>query len=151
MYDCANTFRKTCENAAESDGISVLAANTETALFAEWLDSIEDRDARSAFCYLVGIAICLQDYECRIQLKGDVRDFQFYNTAGEQLFSFITNQRWLLFYFRAPALRSGGFSFERLKEQFESLSENRAGEWTIRIRTIKDVDRLAQYLGWVTQ
>jgi len=122
----------------------MLASDSEAELIAEWLAYIKDRDTRAAFCYLVGMSACLRRYNCRIKWKGEIRDFQFFDSSGEQPFSFVTNQKWLLFYFRTPALRVGRFS----TEQFGSFNQNRAGEWTVKIKCIDDVDRLAKFLGW---
>ncbi len=96
------------------------------------------------------MSACLGKYNCEIRWKGEVRDFRFFDTGGEQPFSFITNQQWLLFYFRLPAVRSNRYSKERVSELFDSFVENSAGEWTVKIRSIADVERIANYLGWLT-
>ena len=117
-------------------------------LFAEWSESIVDPETRSAFWYLIGLAACLRQFECRIQWKGEIRDFRFYDGGGEQPFSFITNKKWLLFYFRPPSQRKGKYSAAEIAQRFESFNENTAGEWTVKINTIQDVDALASYLDW---
>jgi len=125
----------------------VLKKDLDSHLFAEWSESIKDDQVRSAFWYLIGMSACLPEYECRIQWKGEIRDFRFYDDGGEQPFSFITNQKWLLFYFRPPALRSQAYSKDKLSGLFDSFSENTAGEWTIKIQSVADVDRIADYIG----
>ncbi len=115
-------------------------------LYAEWLDFIGAPETSAAFCYLIGIAACSKRYKCHIQWKGEIRDFRFLDVSGEQPYSFITNQRWLLFYFRPPAVRSNIHSRDRLAQTFESFEENPAGEWTVKLRTIADVDRLRQHV-----
>ena len=117
-------------------------------LYAEWEQFIEAPEARAAFRYLVGLAACSKRFNCHIQWKGEVRDFRFHDTSGEQPHSFITNQRWLLFYFRPPAVRSGAYSRELLAQDFETFEENPAGEWTLKLRSIPDVERLSKHIQW---
>ena len=126
----------------------MLSPNQDTQLFLQWSQFIEHDETRAAFHYLVGIGACLENHNCHVRWKGQVRDFRFYDTVGEQPFSFITNKRWLLFYFRPPAVRSQAYSKDELSDLFDSFSENTAGEWTIKIRSIADVDRIADYIGW---
>lgn len=115
-------------------------------LYAEWFDYISDASVKQAFLYFVGLAAASDRFSCHVQWKGDVRDFRFHDASGEQPHSFITNQHWLLFYFRPPAIQSGGFSRDALTMDFDSFEENPAGEWHIKLRTIADVDRLARHL-----
>jgi len=126
----------------------MLTDTKNAELYAEWLKTILDPQAKAAFQYIVGVAAGLEAYECHIQWKGEVRDFRFHDIGGEQPYSFITNNRWLLFYFRPPAVRSGRFSSKELMNFFDSFGENSAGEWTVRLRSIPDVERLIGYLGW---
>ncbi|WP_440995020.1 hypothetical protein [Arhodomonas sp. SL1] len=118
-------------------------------LIGEWHDAITDADTREAFLYIVGCAAALRGYECHPQWKGEVRDFRFYRAgSSEQPYSFIVNQRWLLFYFRAPGVSTPGFSGAKLQEAFESAKENSAGEWTVKVRSIDDVKRLWRAIGF---
>ncbi|MFO1114068.1 MAG: hypothetical protein U1E28_00165 [Beijerinckiaceae bacterium] len=115
-------------------------------LLAEWADSIENDGTKEAFLLLVGAASALRSMTCHPQFKGTIRDFRFIDTNGEQPFSFITNKSSLLFYFRPPSVRSGAYAFDRLKAAFESASTNPKGEWTVRLESIDDVQRLRRYL-----
>ena len=120
----------------------MLSAARNTELYPEWLKHIESAETKDAFRYLVGLAAGLTSLTCHPQFKGDVRDFRFLNAREEQPFSFIPNKSWLLFYFRAPAVRSGKYSPEVLRATFESANENSSGEWTVRLHSIADVQRL---------
>lgn len=122
------------------------AQNTE--LYADWLAHIEAQEAREAFCYLVGRAAVLRSLKCHPQRKGVVRDIRFIDDRNEQPFSFIPNKTWLLFYLRAPAVRSGKYSFQELSDAFDSAGENNSGEWTVKLRSIADVQRLMQLLSF---
>ena len=126
----------------------MLAKSMDSELFADWSESIKDDQVRSAFWYLIGIAACLRSHDCEIRWKGDVRDFRFFDKRDEQPFSFITNQKWLKFYFRGPAVHSNRFEKRDVSKLFSSFDENTAGEWTIELRSIDDVRRLAEYI-WV--
>ena len=118
-------------------------------LYTQWLESIEARETRATFCYLLGIAASSDRFICHAQWKGPVRDFRFIDVASaEQPYSFITNQRWLLFYFRPPALRLNAVSRDALVLDFDSFHENPAGEWTVKLMSISDVDRLGKHIPW---
>ena len=126
----------------------MLTDTKNAELYVEWISFIEAPETRAAFQYLVGIAASSKRYRCHIQWKGDVRDFRFHDISGEQPHAFITNQRWLLFYFRPPAIRSGAYSRDRVAQDFDTFNENSAGEWTVRLQTIADVDRLGHHIRW---
>jgi hypothetical protein len=116
-------------------------------LIPQWLGHIEDQQAKEAFVYLVGLAAALTEFQCHAQFKGEVRDFRFITTGEEQPFSFIPNKQWLLFYFRAPSVRSGKYSLQSLQHEFDGAAENTRGEWTVRLRSISDVQRLWKLLA----
>ena len=127
----------------------VIAEDKNLRLLPEWLSSIESHEARAAFCLLIGIAACSDRYICKAQWKGEIRDFRFLEIAsGEQPYSCIVNQQWLLFYFRRPALRSDTISREDLRKRFDSLLENSSGELTVKLREISDIQRLCEVIPW---
>ena len=127
----------------------MLLASQQFDLYPEWSRTIESDAARAAFHYLVGIAASSRRFMCHAQWKGEIRDFRFIEIAsGEQSHSFITNQQWLLFYFRPPALRSGVYSRDEVERAFESFRENTAGEWTIKLASVSDVQALSKIIDW---
>jgi hypothetical protein len=126
----------------------VLTNARNAALYVNWVDFIESPQAREAFQYLVGIAATSTRFQCHIQWKGEVRDFRFHDDSGEQPLSFITNQQWLLFYFRPPAVRSGEYSRESIARDFDSFKVNTKGEWMVKLRSIDDVKRLSAHVRW---
>lgn len=115
-------------------------------LYAQWLDYIDDQPTKAAFRYIIGVAACSETLQCHIQWKGEIRDFRLHDDNGEQVYSFITNRHWLLFYFRAPALRLGRCSRTSLQTDFDTFEENSAGEWTVKIASITDVSKLMKYV-----
>jgi hypothetical protein len=127
----------------------VLLTNQQFELYPEWSRAIESDSARAAFHYLVGIAASSRRFVCHAQWKGEVRDFRFIEVAsGEQPHSFITNQQWLLFYFRPPAVRSSAHSRDKVAKSFDSFRENPAGEWTVRLASVSDVQVLSDIIDW---
>ena len=117
-------------------------------LCAECLDYIKDQDVKDAFVYFLGLCACVSGLNCHIEQKGVIKDFQIFDDTGEQPHSFITNQKWLLFYFRPAAVRALLARRSEFESAFESFNENTAGEWTVKLRTIADVKRLAAHLAW---
>jgi hypothetical protein len=119
----------------------MLSDAKNASLIPTWLDHIESEQARDAFVYVVGQAAALVEYQCYAQQKGEVPDFRFLR-GNEQPFAFIPNKQWILFYFRAPAVRSGMYKLSSLQQQFDSATENTRGEWTVKLRSISDAKRL---------
>jgi hypothetical protein len=130
-------------------GESMIAGATNAALYAEWLGHIEAEETKDAFTFIVGLAAALMSYTCHPQHKGVVRDFRFFLSETQEMpFAFIPNKSWLLFYFRAPAVRSRAYSPSTLKDAFEdSFVENARGEWTVKLRCVSDVKRLWSILA----
>jgi hypothetical protein len=127
----------------------MLENTTNSDMYPEWLASIQAAETRDAFCYLLGLAATSSSFICNLQRKGVIRDFRFIGIASrQQELSFITNQSWLLFYFRSPAIKSGAFSRDDLRRDFESFEENPHGEWTVKVRNISDVMLLSKHVQW---
>jgi hypothetical protein len=130
----------------------MLANTTDSNLIVDWSDRIAVEQVRSTFQYLVGVAALLRDFDCLVEQKGEVRNLHFYDKqTREQPFGFISSREWLLFTFRDPAVRSTAYSLSELQSVFSSARENSQGEWTVRIRTIEDVDKLISFIGWDTR
>jgi hypothetical protein len=135
----------------QGGGPSMLDTTRNPELFAQWLGFIAEDDVKDAFLHLLGLATASTRFTCHIQWKGDVRDFRFHDVGSqEQLHSFITNQRWLLFYFRPQAVRSGRYDRAALAADFESFTENAKGEWHIEIRSVADIHVLSRHIQWHT-
>lgn len=127
----------------------MLLATQDFALYPEWSCAIESDEARAAFHYLIGVAASSRRYICHAQWKGEVRDFRFIEqSSGEQPHSFITNRRWLLFYFRPPAVRSAQYCRDTIVQTFETFRENPAGEWTLKLSGVADVQRLCKIVDF---
>lgn len=115
-------------------------------LYVEYLAKIGSEETRDAFFYIVGRASCLTELRCYPKNHGVVPAFRFFAWSEDQPFAFIPNNNWLLFYFRAPAVRSKRYSLSELRSIFESTEENSSGEWTVKLRNIEDVRRLFHFL-----
>ena len=129
----------------QGEGVIVGAENAE--LYVDWINFIQVPETRDAFRFLVGAAATSEKYACSIQRSGATRDFIF-KRNGQMPYAFITNHRWLLFYFRAPALNAGTLSKHRLARDFIDFKDNpnQKTEWTVRLRSIEDVKRLLTHI-----
>lgn len=122
-----------------------------SSLYPKWLNHLISDEAKEALQLLIGIAATTQNYNCQIQWKGEngpIKDFRFYDQAGDQRFSFITNKGWLLFYFRLPAVRSGEYEADQLGTLFKTFNVNTRGEWTVKLTNIRDVRNLSKVIVW---
>jgi hypothetical protein len=119
----------------------------DDALLADHRSYIREESAQEAFDALVDAAIELPDYETAPGWHGEIRDFAYYDVAsGERPFAFIVNRSDLLFYVRFAGLRRVPGGFAALRNEFSSASENSRGEWTVRIASGQDADKLNRLL-----
>lgn len=119
-----------------------MLAEIELPLIGDFADYIELPGTLAAYHLLVGASAALKDYRCVAKFKGSVRDFRFYTMSEEQPFSFIINKSSLLFYFRLPAVKSGRYDIAQLSSTFCDVNENHQGEWTVRVRDVKEAIKL---------
>lgn len=119
------------------------AENSE--LFREYYETLRTPEAKHAFFYMVGWASTLKGYDFFPGSHGRIKDFRF--LRGDDCdFAFIPNQRWMLFYFRKPCLRLPKFSREEIIGRIPGTKENNQGEFTVRLKNVSEVIRLADYI-----
>lgn len=119
----------------------------DEAILAEHRAYLREDSAKDAFDTLVATAIEMPAYETAPGWHGEIRDFRYDDTAtGERPFASIVNRNDLLFYVRSAGLRKVRGGFDALKNQFGSASENSRGEWTVRIPSTEEAERLNAYL-----
>jgi putative restriction endonuclease len=125
-----------------------LKSNTwDEALLADHRSSMREESGRSAFDELVDAAIGMPAYETEPAWQGQVRIFKYVDPAsGERPFAFIVNRADLLFYVRANGLKLIPGGFEALAHEFDTALENKRGEWTVRIASQEDAERLNSFL-----
>jgi hypothetical protein len=100
-----------------------------------------------AFRYIIGFAATLKGFDCHPGLHGKIRDFRFFDReSDEQPFAFIPNKKWLLFYLRPQAVRSGKYSLEDLRTVFKDVGTIQPEHWTVKLQTVDDVKKLAAFL-----
>lgn len=124
----------------------MLADARNSNFYPDWLDYIESEETKDAFRYLVGLAAGLRNHTCYPGLHGVYRDFRFFDQHEEHPFAFGIAQKWLLFYFRLPAIRSGRYKLQDLEASFPSAQQVNSGEWTVKLRDVDDVRLLWKIL-----
>jgi hypothetical protein len=119
----------------------------DEVLLGDFRAHLRDESARAAFDSLVSTATELRDYETGPAWHGKIRDFRYFDMdTRKQPFAFIVNRHDLLFYVRLPALERVQGGFAGLKAQFSTAKENPVGEWTVRIASRDDAERLNSFL-----
>jgi transposase-like protein len=103
-------------------------------LIEEFESHITDEKVKKAFQYMVETSASLSKFTCLPGFKGFIRGFRYYINEDRQPFAFIINKHSLLFYLRGPAVDSRKYNFTELEKHFDEVKENKAGEWTIRIK-----------------
>jgi hypothetical protein len=125
----------------------MLTESNNASRYVEWLDCISDDGVKDAFRYIVGLAATLKDFDCHPEFHGVIRDFRFIDrTTREQPFALIPNKKWLLFYVRPPAVKSGKYSFDDLRAIFADAQEKQHEHWTVRLHSIDEVILLTAFL-----
>jgi len=119
----------------------------DETLLAEHRAHLRRPAAVAAFDALVRAAIELPRYACAPGWHGAIRDFRYDDKSSrERPFAFIVNRSDLLFYVRSSGLQRVSGGFKALKATFASATENSRGEWTVRIASKDDADRLNMVL-----
>lgn len=115
----------------------MLKSETDENLISEYRDVVADDGAKRAFDVLLEWARSSKILECFPKPQGYIRSFRYYRgTAWE--FAFIPNAKWVLFYFRKPALKKGKFTRSEILSRFPDAKALKGGDVSLRIR---DPDR----------
>jgi putative restriction endonuclease len=108
---------------------------------------LREDSARQAFDVLVAAAIELPGYEFEPVWRKPKRSFNYHDTgSGERPFTLIVNRRHLLFCVRSAGLKRVSGGFAELKRRFTAAAKNPRGEWTVRIASKADAERLNKLL-----
>lgn len=108
---------------------------------------IREESGREAFEALVDSAIGSREFETAPSLHGEIRDFAYNDVATNvRPFAFIINRHDLLFYVRLAGLKRVPGGFAGLNAQFNTAKVNPVGEWTVRIASRDDAQRLISFL-----
>ncbi|MDP8984702.1 MAG: HNH endonuclease [Pseudomonadota bacterium] len=119
----------------------------DEAILAEHRAYLGGDSAIAAFDAMVATAIELMGYEAAPGWHGETRDFSYDDMAsGERPFAFIVNRNDLLFYVRSAGLTCVPGGFGGLAAQFGSANQNSREEWTVRIASKEDAERLNVFL-----
>jgi hypothetical protein len=97
------------------------------------LDYLETQELRDTYCYMLGHAACLPNYQCYPNIpinEKHKRYFQYHNSDG-QPFAFIINKHSILFYFRKPCAK--WFDSNAVTNAFPEANVKDNGEITVRI------------------
>lgn len=119
------------------------AENSE--MLREYYEILVTPEAKHALLYMIGWASTLKGYDCFPSSHGYIKDFRFLR-EDDCDFAFIPNQKWMLFYFRKPCLSLQKFSREEIFGRIPDVKENATGEFTVRLKSMSDVMRLASYI-----
>jgi len=119
----------------------------DEAILAEHRAYLRNDKAKEAFDALVAAAVEMSAYDTAPGWHGEIRDFRYNARAsGDGPFAFIVNRNDLLFYVRLPGLRRVPGGFGALASQFDTANENSRGEWTVRIASKEDAQRLSAFI-----
>ncbi|MGO9988423.1 MAG: hypothetical protein ACLPSY_06575 [Steroidobacteraceae bacterium] len=119
----------------------------DEAILADHRSSIRETSAREAFDTLVAAAIELPGFDTAPGWHREIRDFAYIEAAlDERLFAFIVNRRDLLFYITRPGLDRVTGGFAALRSRFGTAAESAHREWTVRIASKEDAERLNAFL-----
>ena len=126
--------------------------STEDEMHAERLKFIASEPVREAYRYLIDYASRLEGYDCYPDWGGSViRSFRYAHNRSQprshHRYSFITNKKWVLFYFRLPSeVGQPNQLIAELNRMFTDVNRNTDGEITVRIKNIGDARRLMEFI-----
>jgi hypothetical protein len=127
----------------ETAGNLMKSGTWNDAILAGHREYLRDQPRKEAFDALVRAPIDSPNHAVGPAWHGEIRDFRYFDVASEeQPFALIVNRADFLFYVRSAGLRRVPGGFGALATQFASIKENSRGEWTVRIASMDDADRL---------
>ncbi len=120
----------------------------DEAILAGHRGYLRTDSVREAFDYLVAAAIDLPGMRAEPVWHKPKRTFTYDEVAsGERPFAFTVNRQDLLFRVLPAGLKRVPGGFAALKERFSTAgAETVRGEWTVRIRSRTDAERLSQFI-----
>ena len=74
------------------------------------------------------------------------RELRF-EAKGDWLYSAVLNQKWVLWYFRKPALNAGLIDPGKTKERFPASEETSRGEIKLRVRSSPEARAVLKWVG----
>jgi len=74
------------------------------------------------------------------------RELRF-EAKGDWLYSAVLNQKWVLWYFRKPALNAGLIDPGKTKERFPASEETSRGEIKLRVRSSPEALAVLKWVG----
>jgi len=70
-----------------------------------------------------------------------------FEAKGDWLYSAVLNQKWVLWYFRKPALNAGLIDPGKTKERFPASEETSRGEIKLRVRSSPEARAVLKWVG----
>jgi putative restriction endonuclease len=121
----------------------------DDAVLAAHRGYLRTDSAREAFDELVAAAIDRPGMRAEPVWHKPKRTF-IYEEIGsrERPFAFTVNRQDLLFRVLSAGMKNVPGGFAALKEQFSTAAETARGEWTVRIGSKTDAERLNQFMVW---
>ena len=116
----------------------------EEVIVNECFEHISLDEVKDALHHIIDFVSDSHIFKCHFKKKGVLRDLRFYTSEGTQPFALIVNKTSLLFYLRKAAVNSGSYKYTDLAESFPTLKENNSGEWTVKIFSLLDVEKLTE-------
>jgi hypothetical protein len=120
--------------------------NLKEELLVAWAKEITEPSAKEALWHIVGFGGCSFAWNCAALMKGYMPVFRFHERkTDKRFFAFIPAQKWLLFYFRKPAIASGNYSWEAVVDVFPD-AEKKSDEWRVRVRSLTEAHLLTRLI-----
>jgi hypothetical protein len=125
----------------------VKSGTWDASILIDHRSSIKEDSVRLALDALVAAAMDMPEYETEPAWQGKVRLFKYVDpVSGEHPFAFIVNRQGLLFHIRAKGVGRVQGGFAALKREFATAIKNKRREWTVRIASREDAERLNSIL-----
>ncbi|MGE0774403.1 MAG: DGQHR domain-containing protein [Sphingomonadaceae bacterium] len=119
-----------------------MTVDPEIRLFAA---EISDTSLKAIFDKLIDI-LALLKLKTALQ-RGVFNAVRIYDASGRYYFATIVNKKHLLFYIRKPFLKDHPDLFRDALEKIDVANPNPAGEITVRIESIDDLNKIAKWLA----
>lgn len=106
----------------------------------------DDAGAQRAYDEILRAALP-EELTSHLSTQGAIKSIYKIMCGHKHLYTAIPNKKWVLWYFRSPALKRGFIGLEATREKFPTCNMTRQGDLRLRILSPDDAREVLAWIG----